>query len=106
MKKGKIEIIRKETNVVNGRRQQDETSFYKCWCEVQSLNTVEKYEALQTGLEDTIVFKVRNCRKMEEIRLHLKEFYAVYKGTEFKIYDAAPMYTDNNRVLLKCRAVA
>ena len=106
MKRGRIEIIRKETNVINGRRQQDETSFYECWCEVQSLNTAEKYEALQRGLEDTIVFKVRHCRKMEEIRIHLKEFYAVYKETEFKIYDATPMYTDNNRVLLKCRAVA
>ena len=48
MKRGRIEIIRKETNVINGRRQQDETSFYECWCEVQSLNTAEQYEALQT----------------------------------------------------------
>ena len=73
-----------------------------------SLNTdtAEKYEALQRGLEDTIVFKVRNCRKMEEIRLNLKEFYAEYKGTEFKVYNASPMVSDNRRVLLKCRAGA
>lgn len=101
---GRIRIIRKKTKVIDGRRQQEETMFYDCWCEVQSLATSEKYTALQTGLENTIVFKVRNCKKMEEIRTNLKEFFAVYKGTEFKIYDASPMFVDNGRVLLKCRA--
>lgn len=103
---GRIKIIRKKTEVIGGRRQQETSVFYECWCEVKSLATSEKYTALQTGLEDTIVFKVRNCRKMEKIRLNLKEFYAEYKGTEFKIYDASPMFVDNGRVLLKCRAGA
>lgn len=101
---GRIRIIRKKTKVIDGRRQQEESVFYECWCEVQSLATSEKYTALQIGLENTIVFKVRNCRKMEEIRLNLKEFFAEHKGMEFKIYDASPMYVDNRRVLLKCRA--
>lgn len=103
---GRVKVIRKRTVVVDGRRQQEETEFYTCWCDVQSLGTNEKYTALQTGLENTIVFKVRNCEKVEKIRLNLKEFYAVYKGAEFKIYDASPMFTDDRRVLLKCRAGA
>ena len=103
---GRIKIIRKKTTVIDGRRQQDSEVFYECWCEVQDLATNEKYTALQIGLEDTIVFKVRNCKKIEEIRLNLKEFYAEYKGTEFKIYNASPMAIDNRRVLLKCRSVA
>lgn len=101
---GRIKIIRKTTEVVGGRATRDPKVFYECWCEVQSLGTNEKYTALQAGLENTIVFKVRNCRKMEEIRLSMKEFYAVYKGMEFKIYDASPMFTDNGHVLVKCRA--
>ena len=103
---GRIKVIRKTTEVANGRRQQVSSLFYECWCEVQDLATNEKYTALQTGLENTIVFKVRNCKKIEEIRLNLKEFYAEYKGTEFKIYSASPMVSDNRRVLLKCRAGA
>ncbi len=103
---GRIKVIRKETAVVDGRRQQVSSLFYQCWCEVQDLATNEKYTALQTGLENTIVFKVRNCKKIEEIRLNLKEFYAEYKETEFKIYSASPMVSDNRRVLLKCRAGA
>lgn len=77
---GRIKIIRKVSSVVDGRRQQEETEFYSCWCEVKSLGTNEKYAALQTGLENTIVFETRTCDKMEEIRLNLKEFYAVYKA--------------------------
>ena len=103
---GRIKVIRKKTEVADGRRQQVSSKFYECWCEVQDLATNEKYTALQTGLENTIVFKVRNCKKIEEIRLNLKEFYAEYKGTEFKIYSASPMISDNRRVLLKCRAGA
>ena len=56
--------------------------------------------------ENTIVFETRTCDKMEEIRLNLKEFYAVYKGVEFKIYDASPMFTDDRKYQLKCRAGA
>lgn len=103
---GRIKVIRKTTEVVEGRRQQASSVFYECWCDVQDLSTNEKYTALQTGLENTIVFKVRNCEKVEEIRLNLKEFYAEYKGTEFKIYSASPMVSDNRRVLLKCRSGA
>lgn len=103
---GRIKIIRKVSSVVDGRRQQEETEFYSCWCEVKSLGTNEKYAALQTGLENTIVFKVRNCKKMKEVRLKMKEFSAEYDGTEFKIYDASPMFTDNGWVMLKCRSVA
>ena len=32
--------------------------------------------------------------------------YAVYKGVEFKIYDASPMFTDDRKYQLKCRAGA
>lgn len=103
---GRVKIIRKETTVVDGRGKKNESEFYSCWCDIQSLGTNEKYTALQTGLENTIVFEVRNCKKVEEIRLNLKEFYAVYKGVEFKIYDASPKFTDDRKVLLKCRASA
>lgn len=72
----------------------------------KSLGTNEKYNALQIGLENTIMFETRACDKMEEIRLNLKEFYAVYKGVEFKIYDACPMFTDDRKYQLKCRAGA
>lgn len=101
---GRVKIIRKKTEVVNGRNKATKEEFYSCWCDVQSLGTNEQYTALQTKIENAIVFEVRNCKKVEEIRLNLKEFYAVYKGVEFKIYSASPKFTDNQKVLLKCRS--
>lgn len=106
MTTGRVKIIRTTTEVTEGRKKPTTSVFYECWCEVQSLGTNEKYAALQTGLENTIVFKVRNCKKMKEVRLKMKEFSAEYDGIEFKIYDASPMFTDNGWVLLKCRSVA
>lgn len=106
MTTGRVKIIRTTTEVTEGRKKPTTSVFYECWCEVQSLGTNEKYAALQTGLENTIVFKVRNCKKMKEVRLKMKEFSAEYDGTELKIYDASPMFTDNGWVLLKCRSVA
>lgn len=103
---GRIKIIREKTEIIDGRGKAEKSDFYECWCDVQSLATNEKYTALQTGLENTIVFKVRNCKKIEEIRLNLKEFHVTYKGTEFNIFDASPMFRDNNSVMLKCKAVS
>ena len=98
--------IRVTTEIKAGRKEPTTEVFYECWCDVQSLGTNEKYTALQTGLEKTIVFETRTSDKMEAIRLNLKEFYAVYKGVEFKIYDASPMFTDDRKYQLKCRAGA
>ena len=103
---GRVKIIRVTTEIKAGRKEPTTEVFYECWCDVQSLGTNEKYTALQTGLENTIVYETRTCDKMKEIRLNLKEFYAVYKGVEFKIYDASPMFTDDRKYQLKCRAGA
>lgn len=45
---GRIKIIRKVSSVVDGRRQQEETEFYSCWCEVKSLGTNEKCDTWTT----------------------------------------------------------
>lgn len=97
---GRVKIIRVTTEIKEGRKEPTTEVFYECWCDVQSLGTNEKYTALQAGLENTIVFKVRNCKRMKEVRKKMKEFYAEYDGTRFDIYDASPMFTDNGWVLI------
>ena len=103
---GRITIMRKKSESSKGRKEITDSEFYSCWCEVQDLNTTEKYTALQTKLEDTIVFKIRMCKKTEEIRCHLKEFYAKYNGDDFEIYAASPMYADGRKMLLKCNRIS
>lgn len=103
---GRITIMRKESGRTGARKNTTESNFYSCWCEVQDLNSTEKYTALQIKLEDTIVFKIRMCKKAEEIRCHLKEFLLNYNGDEFEIYAASPMYTEGRKMLLKCNRVS
>lgn len=103
--KGRISIIKEVSTIENGRRKKEEFQHYSCWCEIKSLSTTEKYTALQAGMENVIVFKVRSCKKVEEIRLELKKFYAEFKGTKLKIYDASPMVTEPEWTLLRCRTM-
>jgi phage head-tail adaptor, putative, SPP1 family len=104
---GYIDIIRKKTEIVDGRKEEKTATFFeRRWSDVQSLSTKEKYTALQVGLENSIIFKVRNCQKMEELRLKMKEFHVEYKGAQFDVYEATPMYTNPQFMLLKCRASA
>lgn len=103
---GRITIVRNTTNVIEGRNQASEEHFYSCWCEIQDLNSTEKYTALQTKLEETIIFKVRECGKISEMRMRLKEFHVIYKENIFKIYAVTPMYADERKVLLKANRIS
>lgn len=104
-KTGRIMIRKIISEIVDGRREDKKQDFWKCWATVQSLNTKEKYEALQNGFENVLVFKVRTCKTVEEIRLDVRRYTAVYKDVEYDIYEATPMYTDPGHYLLKCRSV-
>lgn len=96
---GRISIIRKTLVVVDGRYKETEEIYFRCWCEVSDLLSSEKYEALQQSLEETAVFKVRRCKKTEAMRMHLKEFYAVYKGDTFKLYSMIPVEQESHFLL-------
>lgn len=102
---GKITIIRETSNVVDGRNKTQSEEYFRCWCEISDLLSSEKYAALQQSLEETAVFKVRRCRKTEEMRMHLKEFSVVYKGDTFKIYSMTPVDSES-RFLLKGNRVS
>lgn len=102
---GRITIMRTTSEVVDGRKRMETNQYFACWCEVSDLLSTEKYAALQQSLEETAVFKVRRCKKTEEIRMHLKEFSVVYKGDTFEIYSMNPVEGES-RFLLKCNRVS
>ena len=59
----------------------------------------ERYEALQQSLEETAVFKVRRCKKTDDIRMHHKEFSVVYKGDTFKLFSMTPVEGESKYLL-------
>jgi len=98
---GKIEIMQQTSDVVNGRKKTTDAPYYSCFCEVLDLFTNEQYTALQTKLEDTVVFKVRKCKKINEMRGKLKMFTAEWQGEEFRVYAMQPDTQDENWIRLK-----
>lgn len=46
----------------------------------------ELYEALELGLKNTAVFRVRYCRTIREICRDLKKYVAVWDGEEYNLY--------------------
>lgn len=101
---GRIKILHEKTEVVNGRNKAVHEEYYSCWCDISDLLSSEKYEALQQSLEETAVFKVRRCKKIEAMRMHLKEYSIVYKGDVFDIYSMTPVESESKFLLKANRA--
>ena len=93
---GRVKIIRVTTEIKAGRKEPTTEVFYECWCDVQSLGTNEKYTALQAGLENTIVFKVRNCKRMKEVHNYIDGDEVASRTTE-KVSDNLAIATKKRR---------
>lgn len=102
---GRITIMRETSEVVDGRNQTAEEEYFKCWCDVSDLLSTEKYAALQQSLEETAVFKVRRCKKTQEMRTRLKEFSVVYEEDRFNIY-SMPLVENGTHFLLKTNRIS
>ena len=98
-------IIKKTQEIrINGKPVKLEEEFYKCWTEIQDLIGNELYNALSIKLENTIIFKVRWCKKIEELRKY-KDFKVYFEGNKYEIYqvDYAKYY--RKYILIKAKMV-
>lgn len=101
----RIQIFKQETKIINGRRQEPSSSlFYKCWAEVLDLYGQELYEAMAIKLKNTVVFKVRYCKKLEELR-NKDDFIIEWKNRKYKIYYPDFLNYNKQFVKLKCMEV-
>lgn len=105
MSSSRIEIKKIEETRVNNKPIQNNIDFYKCWCEIQQLYGEELYEAINIKLENTLVFKVRYCKLLEQLQ-EKKEYIVIFQGKTYKIYysDFAKYY--KKYVLLKCNLIS
>ncbi|MDK3222219.1 phage head-tail adapter protein [Clostridium perfringens] len=101
----RISIKKLEDKIVNGRRQKGVTSeFYNCWAEILDLYGQELYEAMAIKLENTIVFKIRYCKKLEELR-NKENFIVEWQGHKYSIYYPDFMGYNKQYIKLKCKEV-
>ncbi len=101
----RIEIKKEVINVVGGRRQKgDPVKFYSCWAEVLDLYGKELYEAMAIKLENTVIFKIRYCKKLEELR-NKENFFIEWQGRKYKIYYPDFLRYNKKFIKLKCNEV-
>lgn len=101
----RINIKKLEEKNIKGRRQEEcLTPFYNCWAEVLDLYGQELYDALQMKLENTIIFKIRYCKKVEELR-NKENFIVEWQGRKYEIYYPDFLGYKKDFIKLKCKEV-
>ena len=103
MVRGHIKITKKEETRVNGKPIFTDTIFRECMAEIQDLYGNELYQALQTEMQNTIVFKVRYCKEMDLLRTHKQDYRVIYQGVEYNIYQVDYGKYAKKYVLIKCQ---
>ncbi|WP_278633508.1 phage head closure protein [Paraclostridium bifermentans] len=101
----RISIKKLKEKIVQGRRQLSKlTPFYDCWAEVLDLFGKELYEAMAMKLENTVIFKVRYCKKLEELR-DKENFIVEWQGRQYEIYYPDFLGYKKDFIKLKCKEV-
>ncbi|MDB1947617.1 phage head closure protein [Clostridium tertium] len=78
----RISIKKKRKDVVIGRWEESFQDYYSCWCTPMELYGKELYEAQNTKHENVLVFKVRYCKKVKDMRPTVKDFQELKNENE------------------------
>lgn len=100
----KILIKKCNETRVKGKPIFSDIDFYNPWCEIQQLYGNELYQAINIGLENTLIFKVRYCKLLEEL-FDKDKFTVIFNNRKYSIYatDFAKEY--KKYVYIKCKLV-
>lgn len=102
----RIQIKLKSKKVINGRWEETLQDYYDCWATPMELYGKELYEAISIKYENVLVFKVRYCNKIKEMRKTDKETYSVfYDGVEYSVYQVDFKANSKEWVHIKAKMV-
>jgi SPP1 family predicted phage head-tail adaptor len=100
----RIEITKSVTNRVNGKPLVSDENFYSCWAELQQLYGTELYEAINIKLENSMVFKVRYCKLLEQL-MNKETYKIIYNSNIYNLYYCDLAKYPKKFILLKCNLV-
>lgn len=102
----RIEIKTKESFVLDGRMQEKANPYYKCWCTPTELYGKELYESINIKYENILVFKVRYCNKIKEMRKTNKsQFIVIFDETEYDVFQIDFKANKKDWVYIKAKMV-
>lgn len=100
----RITILETKEERINGKPVFKEEEYFKCWAEIGNLYSKELYEAINTGKENTALFKVRYCKKLKVLSNH-KNFKVKFDGNTYEIYQSDFSKYYKQYIILKCNMV-
>lgn len=101
----KIEIIKVKDTIENGRRVQNvELNFHDCYANILDLYGKELYEAINSKLENTAIFEILYCPKLEDLR-NKENFIIKWCNKKYEIYYPDFLGYKKNYIHLKCKEV-
>ena len=101
MNSARVKIKKTVESRIEGKPVRIQRLFYSCWAEIQQLYGTELYEAINIKLEKTLIFKVRYCRKLEQLK-NKEEWFVEYENSLYKIYQPDFAKYPKKYVLIKC----
>lgn len=102
MREYKISIKKNEWDKAN--HEIVENHFYTCWAKVLDLIGNELYNAINIKLENTIVFEVRYCKLLEELR-NKNDFVIYFNNHKYSIYQPDFLGYGKRYIRLKCKEI-
>lgn len=102
----RISIKKKVKSVVNGRWEEALEEYYNCWCTPMELYGKELYEAQNISYENVLVFKVRYCNKIKEMRTTEKnKFIVIFDNIQYQVYQVDFKGNSKDYVYIKAKMV-
>lgn len=102
----RISIKKKVKNIVNGRWEESFEDYYNCWCTPMELYGKELYEAQNIKYENVLVFKVKYCNKVKDMRTTDKnKFIVIYDGAKYEVYQVDFKSNTKDYVYIKANMV-
>lgn len=102
----RISIKKKVKDIVSGRWEEALNNYYDCWCTPMELYGKELYDAQNIKYENVVVFKVRYCNKVKDMRTTDKnKFIIVFDNVEYQVYHVDFKGNSKDYVYIKARMV-
>lgn len=102
----RIQIKLKSKEVISGRWEERYPDYYTCWATPMELYGKELYEAINIKYENVLVFKVRYCNKIKDMRKTQKNhFIIILDGVEYTVYQIDFKANAKDYAYIKARMV-
>lgn len=102
----RIQIKIEEKQIIDGRWQVILKDYYECWCTPLELYGKELYEAQNSKYENVLVFKVRYCKKIKDMRTTDKnKFKVFFQDAEYQVYHVDFKGNSKDYVYIKAKMV-